>query len=178
MVWKKLPEVSDAEYTRIHEEFGRKARFLVDENLEGQTIELLRAQHWNVKSVCELGLSGHEDEEVLAAAWREDRILLTNDRDFLDNICFPEHSNPGIIVLPDAKFESTEFAKALRIVLEIFAPLREAYRKSKIVVSGDGGVTITNRDLATGAVKTTRYKIDRHGDIFIWVESTKAKRKA
>jgi predicted nuclease of predicted toxin-antitoxin system len=137
MPWEKLPDPSNEDKSRMKAQFGRKAPFLVDENLEGTTTEVLRTLGWNTKGVSELKLVGHSDEDVLATAWREDRMLITNDDDFLDDYRFPEHSNPGVIMLPDTNIESDAFLSALRIVLSIFGPLREAYRRAKIIISTD-----------------------------------------
>jgi predicted nuclease of predicted toxin-antitoxin system len=137
MPWEKLSDPSNEDKSRMKAQFGRKARFLVDENLEGTTTEVLRTLGWNTKGVSELKLVGHSDEDVLATAWREDRMLITNDDDFLDDYRFPEHSNPGVIMLPDTNIESDAFLSALRIVLSIFGPLREAYRRAKIIISTD-----------------------------------------
>ena len=102
MSWKLLPDPTQKEIKYITKIFGKKARFIVDENIDGLTTEILHELKWNVKGVKELGLSGHSDEDVLAEVWCNNRMLITNDRDFLDNDRFPEHRNPGIIILPDA----------------------------------------------------------------------------
>lgn len=170
MAWKRLPDPSSDEKAGIEKEFGKKAKFLVDENLEGDTTEILRHLGWNARNISDLGLKGHEDREIFAAAWREDRMLLTNDSDFLDDKNFPEYRNPGVIILPDAKIESDTFINALRIVIHIFGPLREAYRKSKIVISNDGTIKIINRDHDTGVMTHQRYRLGKHGETYQWTE--------
>ena len=150
--------------------FGKKARFLVDENLEGTTTELLRALGWNAKGVSELNMLGHEDDDVFAAAWKEDRMIITNDRDFLDDRRFPDQSNPGIIVLPDANVESDIFLRAIRVMLDIFGPLREAYRKTKIIVSNSSIITIFRRNRDTGKIEKQRFRLGKHGDTYEWVD--------
>ena len=173
MSWEKLPDPSNEDKSRMKAQFGRKARFLVDENLEGTTTEVLRTLGWNTKGMSELKLVGHSDEDVLAAAWREDRMLITNDHDFLDDYRFPEHSNPGVIMLPDTNIESDAFLSALRIVLSIFGPLREAYRRAKIIISNDGTITIINRNYHTGAMEKQRYRLGNHGETYQWVKGNK-----
>jgi predicted nuclease of predicted toxin-antitoxin system len=39
------------------------------------------------------------DEDVFAVAWKENRIPVTHDPDFLDDRRFPLHRNPGIVVI-------------------------------------------------------------------------------
>jgi len=50
--------------------------------------------------VGEVGVEGKSDEDVFAFGWRDDRINLTHDQDFLNDWRFPFHRNPGVIVLP------------------------------------------------------------------------------
>ncbi len=56
-------------------------RFLADENLPLDSVRLLRSRGHDVLAVAE-SLSGSHDEEILSLAAREDRILLTFDRDY------------------------------------------------------------------------------------------------
>ena len=56
-------------------------RFLANENFPGDAIAALRAAGHDIVSV-RLGAPGASDEEVLAWAVREQRVLLTFDKDF------------------------------------------------------------------------------------------------
>jgi predicted nuclease of predicted toxin-antitoxin system len=56
-------------------------RLLADENIPGPLVSALRADGHDVAWVVESG-PGTPDPDVLAAAQRENRILITNDRDF------------------------------------------------------------------------------------------------
>jgi len=138
--------------------------------MEGDATEILRRLGWNAQNLSDLNLVGHDDQAVFAAAWKEDRILLTKDHDFLDDRRFPENRNPGLIILPDARVESDVFLNALSIVTYIFRPLREAYRKTKIVISSDGTFRIINRNNDTGAMEHQRYRSGKHGETYIWNE--------
>ncbi len=168
MPWKAIPEPSKEERKQIAAEFGKKARFLVDENLDGDTREVIKALGWNTKGVAELGLSGHSDEDVLAAAWREDRMLITNDRDFLDETRFPEHRNPGVIILPVAPLESDAFLGALGLALSTFGPFREAYKKCKIEVNQNGEISIRRRNITTGKMEKQRLRSDDCSTVHEW----------
>jgi uncharacterized protein with PIN domain len=57
-------------------------RFLIDECLPPKMAELLRAAGHNCAHVYELGLGGQPDEQVMALADRENRILVSADTDF------------------------------------------------------------------------------------------------
>ena len=56
-------------------------RFLVDESCDFVVVSALRAAGHDVKTVAE-ALPGSPDDAVLSFAMAEDRILLTEDRDF------------------------------------------------------------------------------------------------
>lgn len=56
-------------------------RLFVDENISGRLVQLLRAQGHDVVWVRET-LRGTPDDQLLALATADDRIVLTEDRDF------------------------------------------------------------------------------------------------
>lgn len=172
MTWKLLNIAQDGlKYAEIA--FAKKAKFLVDENLEGAVVELLREIGWNALGVSEIGLNGHEDEDVFAAAWREDRVLLTNDRDYLNGRRFPEHKNPGVIVLPDASFGSDDFIRALRLVVHIIGPMRNLFKKAKVEISRDNTMTVILRNFETGEMEKNRYLLGAHNETYEWVDENK-----
>ena len=59
----------------FNRKFESKARFLVDESVGMDAVRLIQGRGWNVRYVGDVGLSGRSDEEVLAFAWEEQRIL-------------------------------------------------------------------------------------------------------
>ena len=132
MPWRPL-DVTEDEIKVAVRSFSKKCRFLVDENMDAETTLFLRGEGWNVKSVFEAGLSGHPDENVLALAHREDRVLLTHDADYLDSDRFPLHRNPGIVLLPGAQGDVYTLVRSLMDLMSIFAPYREFVRGARIV---------------------------------------------
>jgi len=99
MGWKQLDEPSHQEIQQLTSMFRSKARFLVDESVGIAVAKSLRASGYNVKYVEELGLRGRSDEDVFATAWKDRRIVITHDSDFLDNRRFPHHRNPGVVII-------------------------------------------------------------------------------
>ena len=97
MAWRRMDNPDSSE---IGPEFKKKSRFLIDESLGIDVAKYLRGKGYNAEFVGDVGLAGHSDEDVFAFAWRERRMLWTHDRDFLDDAKFPEHRNPGVVVLP------------------------------------------------------------------------------
>lgn len=71
----------------------------MDESIGVGVAEFLRENGFNTKYVGDIGLLGHGDEDVFAAAWRNARIVVTHDLDFLDDRRFPPHRNPGVILV-------------------------------------------------------------------------------
>jgi len=60
----------------------------------------------------EVGLAGHDDTDHLPYAYREGRVLLTHDKEFLDNQKHPPYRSPGIAV-SDIELEGAEIATML-----------------------------------------------------------------
>ena len=57
-------------------------KFLLDQNFDRRLVQPLRQSGHDLKVVAVDYPSGLRDEEVLSLAVSEDRIILTNDRDF------------------------------------------------------------------------------------------------
>jgi predicted nuclease of predicted toxin-antitoxin system len=142
----------------------------VDENLDSETIAWLRDQGWNAKTVEEFGLKGQPDENILAFAQRDDRILLTHDDDFLDDQRFPLHRNPGVVVLPGASGNVELLVRALLHMLAVVAPYRELFRGTKVVFATDGTLTVTQREHDSGRITRNRYKLAKNAGPFEWVD--------
>ncbi len=75
-----------------------KARFYADENFPGVAVGILRQLGADVSIVREAGCTGHPDENHAASALRLGRVLITCDRDYLDERKFPLLRCPAIVV--------------------------------------------------------------------------------
>ena len=73
-------------------------RFLADENVSRHVIESLRAAGFDVMSISATR-AGASDDEVLAVADREDRILITEDRDFGELVVRQRLGVRGVMLL-------------------------------------------------------------------------------
>jgi predicted nuclease of predicted toxin-antitoxin system len=159
MVWKRLGLTPEAEESW---RAAKKTKFFVDESLGPEVTAFLREKGLNVKDVFEEGLSGRSDEDVFAYAWRTQRVLLSQDRDFLDDQRFPENRNPGVIVLPGGGGDQVAMGHGIHRVLSVFAKDPEAWRHKKIAVTTD---EIQIRGPGRAA---SRYRIDKNGRVFEW----------
>ena len=117
-----------------------------------------------------LVLGGRGEEEVLAYAWREDRMLWTHDRDFLDDTRFPEHRNPGIVILPGGSGDQQAMGVGIGTALRVFGFAPTIWKKSMTTITADGEIAIRNRDIATGKITTSRYRMTSRGHAEMWEE--------
>jgi hypothetical protein len=122
---------------------------------------MIRDRGWNVRYVEDVGLLGRSGEEVLAFAWKEQRILLTHDFDFLDDSRFPFHGNPGLVVLPGATGSRLGLADAINGVLALIGPYFKAYRGYKIRITEDGVWTIRSFNTEEGSHQEIRVKFGK-----------------
>lgn len=139
----------------------RKAQFLVDESLGLEAAQIIRELGWNAKYVGEVGLSGRDDNNIYSFAWKDDRIILTHDRDFLDDRQFPFYRNLGVIVLPGGAGSSGGLEQALADVLDFVAPYRGAHSGIKLEISDDRvwddtGVHQRRRPTCLSTIETRR----------------------
>jgi predicted nuclease of predicted toxin-antitoxin system len=119
--------------------FESAARFLVDEASGSQLRDMIWNRGWNVRYVNDVFLLVWLALEVLAFAWRERRILLTHDFEFVDDSRFPFQHNPGLIVLPR---RTLGLADAINGVLALIGTYFKACPGYKIRITKDGVWTI------------------------------------
>ena len=92
-------------------------RFLVDECTGPAVARWLEAQGHDVSSVYE-ETPGIKDDEVLGRAVGEDRILITNDKDFGDKVYRDRQPHGGVIFLRLSDERSANKIDVLRQLLE------------------------------------------------------------
>src|SRR3989442_5815740 len=170
MPWETVPPSTKKEQSAFLRENKKKARFLLDQNVDPAVADMLRKSGWSAQHVGEVGLLGQPDENILARAQRDDRILLTHDPDFLDDRAFPPHRNPGVIVLPGAQGNQRAILAALRDILPVVGAFREIWRATKIVVAQDGTWTVTTFDNDVGRFTKTRYRFPKNRRPEYWVD--------
>jgi predicted nuclease of predicted toxin-antitoxin system len=73
-------------------------RSIIDECLGPAVARWLRDQGHDVVSIFEVA-RGSGDEDILAAAVRDDRVLITADKDFGDLVFRDGHAHRGVILL-------------------------------------------------------------------------------
>jgi predicted nuclease of predicted toxin-antitoxin system len=73
-------------------------RFLADESCDFRVVRALRADGHDVTSIIEIS-AGADDEVVLELAGRDDRIFVTEDRDFGQLVYSGAGRNAGVVLL-------------------------------------------------------------------------------
>jgi hypothetical protein len=164
MSWQGLPIPEDTPAN-----LRKKVRILVDESLGPAVAEYLRDSGFNAVYAGDVGLVAKSDENVAAYAWRDERMLWTHDRDFLDDQLLPEHRNPGVVVLPGARGDQYAIAVGIRIGLSIFGHGPDVWRKTKSEITAGGEVIIRGREADTGRMVSTRYRLRGKDRVEIWV---------
>jgi len=90
-------------------------RILADESVEGEIVARLRSEGHDVAYIPEIS-AGIRDDEVLARASAEDRVLLTEDRDFGDLAFFYGNRSLGIVLL---RAHGADVEAKARLVVEV-----------------------------------------------------------
>jgi predicted nuclease of predicted toxin-antitoxin system len=91
-------------------------KFLADENVEKPIVDCLRQQGFDVRYVSE-EVRSLKDDVILALANRENRILITNDKDFGEMAFRLHRARTGIFLLrfhrDDAEWKALRLAQFL-----------------------------------------------------------------
>ena len=74
-------------------------RFLTNMNISPKTVEALREQGWDIGRVSQFLPKNASDQEILAFARQEDRVLVTQDLDFSTLLALGGFDQPSLITL-------------------------------------------------------------------------------
>jgi len=95
-------------------------RFMVDESTGAAVVEYLRGTGHDVLAVSEVMLQA-DDQDILALAVREGRILITNDKDFGELVFRSGQAHRGVVLLRVRDESSMSRVRVLEAVLERYA---------------------------------------------------------
>ena len=109
-------------------------RFLLDENAESRIGRALQALGHDVKTIARDYPASLPDRQILALAVAEDRILVTNDRDFGDLIFRQGQSHRGVIYVR-LPLDSTANEKIARLQ-QILVSHRERLNGFPVITPG------------------------------------------
>jgi Domain of unknown function (DUF5615) len=121
------------EYTRRKS----KPRFYADENFPTVATEILRKREADVFTVQEAGRRRHPDENHSAEALRLGRVLITCDRDYLNEHRFPLIHCPAIVVCDFGRGSVGEILGTFNCLWSIFTAPQFYDKWVKIDASND-----------------------------------------
>jgi predicted nuclease of predicted toxin-antitoxin system len=116
-------------------------RFLVDESTGAAVAEALRSLGHDVISVSE-ALPQADDQEILARAVNESRIVVTNDKDFGELIFRIGQAHQGVLLL---RLRDQSAPNRVRVVNAVLEQCGERLSDSYVVAT-DWNVRIRRRD--------------------------------
>lgn len=159
---------SKAEAAKIRKNISGRSKFLVDESLGPEVANIINDLGWNSVFVTDAGLKGRSDEDIFAFAWKEKRILLTHDHDFLDDRRFPYHRNPGVVVMPGGDGKGESLVRAIAQVINLLGNYRYLFPNAKIEISKDGTWNIKEFKKVQGHLMNRRLRLGKNGRVWEW----------
>ena len=129
-----------------------------------EVAEILQSNGYNARYVAKVGVIGRSDEDVFAVAWRDKRILVTHDPDFLDGNRFPPHRNPGVVLIrPGSSGRDNQGLLACLLkATEIAGEHGTWFQGKKLDFSWEEMLTITSQGTRE------RYRWAKHRGPMIW----------
>jgi predicted nuclease of predicted toxin-antitoxin system len=171
MPWKPL------EYEKPTKEETRRilarASFYADHNLDSAFIEMLRHLGWTVETAAEIGAASQSDAWHFRRAFKTNRVLLTMDKDFLDDKQYPFSQTRGILIFNIDSSSPDEIARALEVVHYVLGQIAATLDEKKVLVNSDYTFRIISRvrDGTEWTLRTNRYRVDADG-AWIWDEES------
>ena len=92
-------------------------RFLIDMPISPLLIEWLQREGHNGIHASRIGLGQAPDEEIIAQARKESRIIITADLDYARFLALAGSSKPGIILFRGGNYNDKEMLELLKRVL-------------------------------------------------------------
>jgi len=109
---------------------------LADENIPKKALETLRQQGIDIVSVADFSI-GLSDQDVIKTAIRENRVIVTFDKDFGELIVKRRLKPPGLIFLRLTEISPTEVAGRIKDLIK-----RQIVLDGNIVVVQDDRVRV------------------------------------
>ena len=142
-----------------------EVRFYVDHDVDGVVVEMLRWLKYDVETAKDIGAEAQRDEWHFRRAFRTKRVLLTKDKDYLDDERFPLSQTRGAIILNIDTANPAEIARSLEVIHVVLSVLRPTLEQAKVILNSDYTMTIIHR-VANGEgfnVRKTKYRMRPDG---------------
>jgi predicted nuclease of predicted toxin-antitoxin system len=144
-----------------------KPRFFADENFPVRAVTMLRELGARVETVQEAGRRHHPDENHAAYALANGLVLLSCDRDFLDNKRFPLIHCPAIFVFDFGRGSDAEIKPALRCLGSVFVAPQFFDKWCKVDAGRDSWIEWMRYQ--NGSTSRARHRVWR-GKFQTWID--------
>jgi hypothetical protein len=144
-----------------------KPKFYADENLPSAAVKIVGSLGGHVLTAQEANRQGHPDENHSAFALKDGRVLLTCDRDYLDEKRFPLVHCPVIVVCDFGSGSSDEMRQTFRCLGSIFSFPQFFDKWTKIDAKRESWIAYCR--YLNGTTSRTRYRLHR-GKTQEWVD--------
>jgi len=124
----------------------RDLRLLLDQMLDQDVADALRAQGHDAIRVCEIGLATADDRAILDRAISDRRLLVTLDEHFGDWAVLPLSEHPGVVRIKAAPASS---ARILAVLLPFLEKAADRDFRDHLVIVRPTGV----RWIRTGSLR-------------------------
>lgn len=119
-------------------------KFLTDENVAASVVRLLRTHRHDVKVVQHAGLTGAEDNSLIKLAIKEERIIVTHDKDFGAILNYPLKEHSGVVLIRLRCPTPLNSAKAIENVL---TKIPEEKMRGRVVVVEDARIRVSGEKI-------------------------------
>jgi hypothetical protein len=143
-----------------------KVKFYADENFPTLAVKLLRANGFHVLTAQEGDLLGHPDENHAAFALKNGRVLLTCDRDYLDERRFPLIHCSVIVVCDFGSGSLNEMRQTFRCLRTMIDVPQVFDKWTKIDARRDSWTELSR--FLDGTTSRTRHRVYK-GQMQEWV---------
>ena len=114
-------------------------KFLTDENVSTSLVMALRKNGFDTKDIKEQKLFGASDKEILKMAFRENRVVITHDKDFANLLNYSSMPNKGVIWL---RFKNQSPSNVIHLFIPWLDELKESKIKNSLVIIADDYIKI------------------------------------
>ena len=115
---------------------------LADENLHTDIILGLRRENYEVLSVIDIGLAGHNDRKILEYSEKNDLILISGDKDFGGLVEFGTLWGRGKVIL--LRYRLINIDQIVKSIAKVLDREEETFRtkKSVVIVLSEAGYRV------------------------------------
>ena len=115
-------------------------KFLTDENISASLVDALRNGGYNVEDIKEEKLFGIDDKEVLKLAFKENRVVITHDKDFANLLRYKSLKHKGVILL---RFQNQSPSNVIKLFIPMLKSLKESKVRNSLVIISDDYIKIS-----------------------------------